>query len=189
MKNQTHLNSALRILLSTNALVIVAGAMLGPIYALFVEDIGGDLLDVSIIATGFSLVAGITTIIVGKLSDKLKESELIIVFGYALMGVGFLLYLFVNSVIDLLFVGMLIGFAEAIYAPAFDATYTRHMTKHQAGNVWGAWEAMSYFTSALGALIGGVLVTYYGFGPLFIAMGLLCIGSALYIYLLPRTAL
>ena len=35
-------------LLFTNSLIIVAGAMLGPIYALLVEDIGGGLLDASL---------------------------------------------------------------------------------------------------------------------------------------------
>ena len=35
------MNKALKILLSTNAIILLAAAMLGPIYAIFVEEIGG----------------------------------------------------------------------------------------------------------------------------------------------------
>ena len=76
------LNRAARILLGTNAMILLAGAMLGPIYALFVEDIGGDLLDASIAWAVFALAAGFTTLITGKYADKIKESELILVLGY-----------------------------------------------------------------------------------------------------------
>ena len=69
------LNKALRILLATNAMIIVAAAMLGPIYALFVKDIGGDLLDASIAGGILALVAGITTLTSGKYSDKIKENR------------------------------------------------------------------------------------------------------------------
>ena len=80
-------NKALRILLWTNALILMAGAMFGPIYAIFVEKIGGDLMDASIAWSIFALAAGITTFISGHFSDKMKESELLVVAGYAIMGV------------------------------------------------------------------------------------------------------
>ena len=47
-------NKALRILLITNGLVLLTGAMLGPIYALFVENISGDLLDASLTGDFFA---------------------------------------------------------------------------------------------------------------------------------------
>ena len=72
-------NRALQILLSTNAMILMAGAMLAPIYALFVEKVGGDLMDASIAGGIFALAAGLTTLISGKYSDKIKENELIIV--------------------------------------------------------------------------------------------------------------
>ena len=183
------LNKALRILLVTNALTIVAAGMLGPIYALFVKDIGGDLLDASIAVGILAFVAGVTTLISGKYSDKIKENELIIVFGYSVMGFGFLLYFWVNSVIFLFIVQAIIGLGEAIYAPAFDAVYSKHLNKNKSGSQWGAWESMSYFTHAIGAILGGILVTIFGFQSLFVVMSVLCFGSALYIYHLKRNIL
>jgi len=183
------LKKALKILLVTNSFVLLAGAMLGPIYALFVEKIGGSLLDASLTGGVFALTAGIATLIAGKFADKLKRKELIIVFGYTAMGIGFLLYTLVNSIIFLLAVQVLIGLAEAMYSPAFNALYSKHLTRNKAGQEWGAWEATNYFSIAIGAAAGGAVVTNFGFNAIFIAMAVLCFASALYIYNLPRYTL
>ncbi|MBT3419048.1 MAG: MFS transporter [Candidatus Magasanikbacteria bacterium] len=183
------LNKALRILLSTNAMILMAGAMLGPIYAIFVEDVGGDLLDASLAGGIFALVAGITTLLSGKYSDKIRNSKWVIILGYAIMGLGFLSYVWVDSVIYLFIVGAIIGLGEAIYSPVFDALYSKHMDKRKAGALWGAWESMDYFTAAVGAIIGGAIVTAFGFEVLFISMASLCFVSALYIYILKEKVL
>ena len=182
-------NKALKILLSTNAFILMAGAMLGPIYALFVEKVGGDLMDVSIAGGIFALVAGLTTLISGKYSDTIKENELIVVLGYSIMGTGFLLYFWVDSIIFLFIVQAIIGIGEAIYSPAFDAVYSKHLDGHKSGSQWGTWGSMNYFTTAIGAVVGGGLVTLFGFRILFIIMALFCFSSALYIYHLKRSVL
>ena len=92
-------DNALKILLITNSLVLVAGAMLGPIYAIFVERIGGDLMEAGIAGAIFALVAGLTTLWVGKISDKIRENELIVVVDYFIMGAAFLYYIFIDTVI------------------------------------------------------------------------------------------
>ncbi len=182
-------NKALKILLTTNSLILLAGAMLGPIYALFVKEIGGDLLDASFASSLFALAAGVTVFILGRYSDKVKEQELIVVAGYALMGLGFLFYIFADSVIHIFLIQILIGLGEATYSPSFDALYSKHLNRKKAGSQWGAWEATNYFSIALGAILGGLVVTMFGFTVLFVIMGVACLTSALYIYLLPRKVL
>lgn len=182
-------NKPIRILLVTNGLILIASAMLGPIYALFVEKIGGDLLDASYAFGVYAIAAGAATLISGKHADKLKENELIVVVGYAIIGVAFFGYMFVNSIWSLLLVQILIGLGEAIYSPAFDAVYSKHLDGHKSGREWGAWESINYFTTALGSIIGGLLVTLFGFNAMFIVMGILCFASALYILQLPRKVL
>ncbi|OGY43981.1 MAG: hypothetical protein A2731_02530 [Candidatus Buchananbacteria bacterium RIFCSPHIGHO2_01_FULL_39_8] len=182
-------DTALKILLVTNSLILVAGAMIGPIYALFVEEIGGDLLDASLTGGVFALAAGITTLISGKFSDKIKENELIVVLGYGIMGFSFLLYIFCNSIWFLFLIQVITGLGEAIYSPAFDAVYSKHIEKKKAGKQWGAWESMNYFALTAGAIIGGFIATALGFDVLFGIMAVLSFGSALYILRLPRQVL
>ncbi len=182
-------NKALRILLTTNALILLSGAMLGPIYALFVEKTGGDLMDASLAGGAFSAAAGLVTLISGKYSDKVKEQELIVAIGYMIIGLGFISYAFVNSMLALFAVQVLIGMGEAIYSPAFDAVYSNHLSIQKSGSQWGAWESMNYFTSAGGAVLGGTVVTIFGFRSLFFIMASLCFLSAIYIYRLPRRVL
>lgn len=105
------------------------------------------------------------------------------------MGIGFFLYMFVNSTWFLFGVQILIGFADAIIWPAFDVLYTKHTTKTKIGREWGAWEAMDYFSATVGAFIGGAIATFFGFNAVFLVMGILCFASAIYIYHLPRKAL
>lgn len=182
-------NRALRILLITNGLVLIAGAMLGPIYALFVEKIGGNLLEASMTGGIFALAAGITTLIAGRYADKIKHKEAIVVIGYFVMGIGFLLYTIINSIWFLFFVQILIGTAEAVYSPVFDALYSKHLTRKKSGREWGAYEALQYFAIAIGAVLGGIIVTTLGFNAIFLTMAALCFISALYIHLLPKRTL
>lgn len=182
-------NKAIRILLLTNGLILMAAAMLGPIYALFVEEIGGDLLDASLAGSVYALMAGVTVLVTGKYADKVKDKKKIVAAGYFVMGLGYLLYTQVSSIYFLLFVQVIIGLGEAIYAPSFDAVYSAHLDLGKDGIEWGAWEAMNYFTIALGAIIGGVIVKFYGFGAVFIIMAILCFASAIYTYSLPKRIL
>lgn len=137
LRKKLPLNKALKILILTNALILLASSMLGPIYAIFVEEIGGDLLDASLTFAIFSLVSGVTVYISGKYTDKVKREELILVLGYILMGIGFLLYTTVGSVLSLFLVQVVIGLGGAIYSPAFDALYSKHLDEHKEGVEWG----------------------------------------------------
>ncbi|MFY9493119.1 MAG: MFS transporter [Minisyncoccia bacterium] len=184
-----YFNRALRILLATNAAVIFAAAMLTPIYAIYVEKIGGDILDAGLSSGVFALVSGMVVLVAGRYSDKMKDSELLVIAGYIVLGLGFFLYNFVDTVMSLFMVQALIGLGYASTAPAYDALYTKHVDGHRSGWQWSGWEAMAYFTTAAGSVAGGFVVSWFGFSALFVTMSVLCLLSALYMYLLPRRVL
>jgi len=180
------INRALKLLLVTNGLILVAGSMLGPIYALFVEEIGGDILAVGSAWAVYAGVAGVTIILISKFEDKIKDKELFLILGYLIIGISFLGYLFVDSKIELLIVQAFIGFGEALYAPAFDALYSEHLSRKARAFGWGLWESMNYIVTAIGALVGSIIVFYFGFSMLFILMAALAFIAAIIVYLTPR---
>lgn len=182
-------NRALKILLATNAAVLFAGAMLAPIYAIYVEKVGGDLLDASIAGGIFAFVTGVVSLVSGHYTDKIKESELIIALGFFILGIGYFLYTMVDSIRSLFMVQVFIGLGMAISAPSYDAVYTRHVVGHHSGKQWAAWESMAYITTAVGAIVGGIIATRFGFDSVFVIMSVLSLASALYIYILPRKVL
>ncbi len=168
----------------TNGIVLLSGAMLWPIYALFVEAIGGDLMDASIAGWLFALSAWIATLLFWKIADGLKNKKSILALGYAIMWIWFLSYLFVDSIATLFLAQIVIGFGEAIYSPAFDALYSKNIHKKQSGYEWWLWECLNYFSMAIWAFIGWIIVTYFSFDIIFIIMWIFCLVSAVYVYMI-----
>lgn len=98
-----------------------------------------------------------------------------------MIGLGYFAYLLVDSVHKLYLVQVLIGIGTAIYSPAWDSMYSSHITKKHEGTLWATWEITNQFTAAIGALIGGIVATQWGFSPLFVLMDSLCFVSAFYV--------
>lgn len=189
LNNLFPLNKALVILLATNSSVLISIAMLAPIWAIFVEKVGGGILETGIISSILAVTAGIVVIITGKISDEVKNDELIVVLGYFILAIGFVLYIFVDSLVFLAMVQIVVGVGVAIYNPAFDAVYSKHLKKHAMGREWGTWEGMAYFSEAVGAGVGAIIAATLGFDILFAVMAALCLVSAIYIFFLPRRIL
>lgn len=182
-------SKAVRILVITNSMVLLAAGMVAPIYAIFVEKIGGDIMEAGIAGTIFALVAGITTIFSGKISDKSKNKQKIVSLGYALMALGFILYIFVDSIWFLFVVQAIIGLGEAVYSPAFDALFSDNVCKTKESREWGLWESSYYFSIAIGAILGAWLASVFGFNILFAFMGIISLISSLYLFFTPASRL
>jgi len=180
------MNRALVFLIVTNGLIFLAEAMVGPMYALFVREVGGSFISAGIAGAVFAFVAGIATLVSGKLSDRIRRHRLFIVAGYVIIGIGFALYMLVDTFNELLMVEVLIAIGQAVYGPPFSALYTTYVDAHTSASQWSIWEALTYFTTAVGAFLGGVLVSHFGFNVLFATMSSVAFASACGVLFIPR---
>ncbi len=169
-----------------DALVLTAAAMLTPIYAVFVQEVGGDLLDAGVTAAALAFGSAAACLIAGRYADGLRNKRVLIVASYAVTGMGFLLFTVVNGVWFLAAVQVMIGLVRAFAEPAYDALYSMHLDKQKEAEEWGAWEAMAYFVGGAGALAGAAVVSYTNFDTLFIIMASLCAVSAIYMLRVPK---
>ncbi|MFC1454564.1 MFS transporter [Candidatus Undinarchaeota archaeon] len=163
----------LKLLLETDILFTAALGFLGPIYAIFVGSIGGDILDASGAWAAFTFTTGILILLISKMEDKIKDKKKLIFSGYLLKSVAIAGYYFIAAPIHLFLVQIVLGMSEAISVPAYDYLYSKSIDSKKGASQWGLWEGFYNISIAISALIGGVIVTIYGFKILFVLMFLL----------------
>lgn len=177
------MNSKIRALLGADVIWFFGEGLLGPLFAVFTERIGGDVLDITWAWATYLIVTGILIVVVGKLSDTKISKEKLIFAGYFLNAILTFMYLFVGSPVQLLILQAGLGIAAALATPTWDALYAKHEDRKSAGLTWGLADGMSEFFSGVAILLGGFIVVYWSFSALFIIMG--CIQIIALISLLP----
>lgn len=172
-------------------MILISLGMLVPVYALFVEEVGGSALSAGVTAGALGLTSAVSALLSGRLIDKLEASKtrLVMAGGWFAIGLAILLYLAVDNLTSLFIAQAILGFVKTTSAPAFDTLYARHLDKASAGREYGLWEASFFLTAGFGAVLGGIIVDQYGFTGLFIAMAILAFSAAGYVISLPKNLL
>lgn len=171
--------------------MLISLGMLVPIYALFVQEVGGNALSAGLTAAALAFASALSALVSGKMIDKFAASQTkyFLIMGWCLIGVSALLYLIVDNVAVLFAVQIFTGFVKTISAPAFDTLYARHLDDESTGHEYGLWEASFFITAGIGSVLGGLLVTVYGFSGVFVGMAFLAFLAAAYVAFLPKRVL
>ncbi|MBU0635740.1 MFS transporter [Candidatus Micrarchaeota archaeon] len=179
----------LKTLLVADSFAALASGMLLPIYAIFVGQIGGDLLDASSSWAVFAIIAGILIYVMGRWEDKHKHYARLMFSGYLLRALAFLGYFFVSNTTELFLVQIILGISAAVLTPSYDALYSSYLDKGKYATEWGAWEGMTLVVEGIAALMGGAIVFYFGFSVLFLIMFLTgLLGALISIRLMSKKA-
>ena len=166
-----------KLFLTMFSFFVLSGAMLGPIYAIFVKEIGGDILAAGSAWAIFMIVSGIGILFMGRLQDKFKSNKNFIIWGYLFTSLAYLGYFFVSNIIQLFLVQVLLGIGEMIVVPARDSFYTKYLDKKKMASQWAAWESLWFIIAGIAALVGAFIADRFGFKVLFMVMfGLSIIG-------------
>ena len=176
------MSSKVSILLWTSNLWIFADGMMGPLFAIFTERIGGSVLDISWAWATFLGITGVGVIVVGHLSDKIhRGKERLVVAGYGLTALFTLSYLLVQTPVHLFLVQAGLGVAVSLANPTWYALYNRYAPRHAAGLFWGLADGQGKIFSAVAILAGGLIVEWFSFDVLFLLMGLIQLVATFYL--------
>jgi MFS family permease len=182
-------NKALRTLYLYNGIFVLAGSLFGPLYAIYVENIGGGVIVVSMSWALFLISSTLFTFIVSKFGDTVKEKEYLLLLGFLVRAVVWILYIFVGNVYALAGLQILLGLGEALGSPTFDSLVAEHLDKGRHIEEYSDMKIIFNLSAGIAAVLGGVVVAKFGFTYLFIAMSALALFSTLGILLKPRRLL
>ena len=179
-------NKVLKILLLFNSIFVFASSLLGPLYAVFVESIDGNVISISVAWSTFMLSATFFMLLVRKYGDRIKEKKKLLMAGYIVRALVWFLYPLVGSLEVLLILQVLLGFGEALGTPAYDAVFAKHLDKNKYVEEYTDRKLAVNLSNAIAVMIGGVIVVKFGFTVLFSIMGILALVSFFGILFQPK---
>ena len=160
---------------------VFAAGLLGPIYAIFVQNIGGDILDAATAYAIFTGTIGLAAIVTGRIQQGVRNKRALLISGYGLLACGFAGYLFVTNPFQLFVVQAVLGLGWAWATPAWDSLFARSMDHKREIAGWGSFEGVQKLSQAGSAMAGGLIATIFGFHTLFIGMTAFAIISVIII--------
>lgn len=176
-----------KILLIASSLWYFGEGLFGPLFAVFAERVGGDLLDITWAWAAYLMATGVFYIIVGRLFNHSPYKKHLMVLGYGLNAVLTFCYLFVHNTQQLFFLQIGLGIAEAISTPIWDALFAAHLDDKESTFHWSIANGHTHFVSGIAIAIGGLIANYISFDALFITMGIIqCIATFIQASLLFR---
>lgn len=144
--------------------------LLGPVYAVYVSKIGGDLLIAGgASAAGFAVI-GTLIFISGKIAARFHTEKLQLIIGYSIGLIVTIGYLLITSPAQLFVLQVLLGVSVATSQPAYNGLFSSRLGDGSHASRWGTYFAMTYYSGALAALASGFISQMYGFHSLFYAM-------------------
>jgi len=159
-----------RILVSSYAISTFAEGILMPIYAVFVQHIGGDILEASGAIAIFLIVNGLATIAIHRVTWSQKHRHALMVWGWLLWLVGIASYFAVSSTATLFLTQVLIALGNAVADPAFDAELDDNIDTRLKSYEWGIFGAVQDILNGVAAIIGGAIASLFGFKALIVCM-------------------
>ncbi|MFH1657349.1 MAG: MFS transporter [bacterium] len=182
-------NKPLKILIIINGIFSLGAYMFPPVFALFVKELGGGVLDAGTIWATYAIIAGLLVSLIIRYGDNIKEKEYLVAAGYAFRILAWTGYIFVSALWQLYALQILLAIGESLGAAAFNAIYSEHLEKNKYVGQWGAWNSSNTVIGGLAALSGGLIVFHFGFQVLFVVMTALAIISFILLMIQPRQLL
>ena len=170
----------IRILLIGANLWYIGEGMFGPLFSVYAQRIGGDILDLTGAWSVYLFVTGVCMLVVGAGADRWRMPERLMVAGYALNALCTFAYLLVVAPWQLLLVQAGLGLASALATPTWNSLYSLYTPPARSGTVWGVAHGMQYLITGLAVLIGGAIIYWGSWTLLFVIMGMIQVIAAVY---------
>lgn len=142
-----------------------ASGILMPIYAFFVQKIGGGILETSWAVALYSILYGLGTILIHQTPWSHKHRMHFLWLGWLMWLVSMALYFIMTNVTMLYLAQVLQALGDAMYEPVFDAEFSEQVATNPSGG-WAFFNGTTSIFSGVASVAGGLIATTFGFDTL-----------------------
>lgn len=169
----------IKLLLLTSILIHSGANLLAPIYAIFIKQIGGDLIDAGIAVGIYALLKGVFYFLFGRIKEELFSKKIMMFIGYTVMGIGYLAYVFAAKPLDVFLIQIIISLGETVINPSWSAIIATSLEKGKERHLYANFFGYRSIFEGVAAIFGGLFAMEFGFNVLFGIMAGFAIASGL----------
>jgi hypothetical protein len=169
-KDRPRVNLFYKVLVSAFTLSMFAEGVILPIYAVFVQRIGGNILDAGNAMGIFLITQGAFTVAIHRLRWSARARVVLMVAGWTIWLAGIASYLLISNILMLFVTQILTAAGNALADPAFDQELADHTDQNLKEYEWGLWEGSKDLIDGVAAIIGAFIAQRLGFRVLIFSM-------------------
>ena len=165
----------------------IGGSMYGPLLALYLRDLGANVMQIGWFFTLSQVIPLALQILGGWISDSIGRLRAIALGSLA----GIFVYIpliLATSWEWVLLATAISAVTRSLIGPSFDAYIAEEAAPQNRARVFGITQALFQIVSVVGPLLGGWLAQDYGFKPMLVVAALLYIGATLMWVAMARNA-
>jgi len=177
----------IKLLLLTSILIHSGANLLAPIYAIFIKEIGGNLIDAGIAIGIYALLKGVFYFLIGKINEDRVSKKVMMFAGYTIMGLGYAAYVFANKPLDVFVIQGILSLGETIINPSWSAIIATSLEKGKERHLYSHFFGYRSIFEGIAAITGGLFAMKFGFNVIFGIMAAFAIASGLLSLLVDET--
>lgn len=143
-----------------------------PVVPLYARSLGADTVQIGIINSAFLLMAGLLSLPLGMLSDRVGRKTLASLGLIILSMTSFLLY-FSRTPAQMVWIYLLFGVGLAAFGPTMMSMVADISPATHLGRSYGWYTTALYSSMTLGPALGGYIAQHFGFREVFLSSGVI----------------
>ena len=180
------INKVIEYLTFSDILMMSGWGLISPIIAVFFTEqiIGGSVQLAGFASAAYFLTKSIVQIPVARYIDLRRgewDDYKVMIAGSLLITLSAFLYIFIKYPWQVFVVQIIYGVGGAFSYPSWLAIFTRHIDKKEEGIEWSIYFTMTDIGAALTSGLGGLMITQFGYQPVFAIVGVLSLVGTIFL--------
>lgn len=181
------INHIIKSLIISYVIVLAGWGLITPLIAVFITDVvpNATITTVGFAMSIYALTRCILQLPIAWWLDKKKGEKdefYALFFGYIVVGIAAVSYLFIQSILVLYIVQIIYGIGDALLYPAWGSLFVKHVDKKTAATENSLYQTGADLASAVSASLGAMMVALFGYNIVFLIVGVVTFLGSLLIF-------